>query len=89
MNTIIDNNQRKFLLIGKGWNTQSYVCNMADIVACAKEFEPNQPYAVSHLWNGAFKRLRVKEVIDILEGNQLDASFFKKTKSVYPGNISN
>ncbi len=89
MQTTIDNNQRKFLLIGKGWNTQSYVCNMQDIVTCAKEFEQNQPYTISHLWNGQFKTLHVKKVIELLEANGLDASFFKKVKPVYAGSVSN
>lgn len=89
MTTTIDNNQRKFLLAGKGWNTETFVCNMKDIVACAKQFEANQPYLISHLWNGSFKRLSVKKVIEMLEANQLDASFFKKTKPVYAGSITN
>lgn len=89
MKTTIDNNQRKFMLAGKGWNTQTYICNMQDIVKCAQEFEANQPYTISHLWNGEFKKLSVKAVIEMMEANQLDASFFKKTKPVYAGSVSN
>lgn len=88
MKTTIDNNQRKFMLAGKGWNTQTYICNMQDIVKCAQEFEANQPYTISHLWNGEFKKLSVKAVIEMMEANQLDASFFKKTKPVYAGSVS-
>jgi hypothetical protein len=89
MKPVIDNNQSKFLLTGKSWNTQTYVCNMGDIAKCAKEFDVNQPYTISRLWNGEFKKLTVKKVIELLEANQLDASFFKKTKPVYAGSISN
>lgn len=89
MQTIIDNTQRKFLLAGKGWNTQTYVCNMQDIEACAKQFEKNQPYTISHIWNGSFKKIPVKRVIEMLEANQMDASFFKKTKPVYAGSVQN
>lgn len=89
MHTTIDNSKRKFLLVGKGWNTESYVCNMEDIVSCAKQFEQNQPYTISHLWNGQFKTLRVKQVIELLEANRLDASFFKTVKPVYAGSVSN
>ncbi len=89
MQTTIDNTQRKFLVMGKGWNTQQYVCNMKDIVKCAKQFEDNQPYTISHLWNGEIKKLSVKGVIELLEANQLPTTFFKKTKPVYAGSIAN
>lgn len=89
MKTVIDNNQRKFILMGKGWNTQQYICNMKDIVKCAKEFEVNQPYTINHIWNGQIKQLHVKKVIELLEANQLPATFFKRTKPVYAGSVSN
>lgn len=80
MKTVINNDHRVFLIQGTGWNTQKYFCNMEDIVKCAKEFEANQPYHISHFWNYSLKRLSVKQVIELLEANQLDSSFFKKTK---------
>lgn len=89
MTTTIDNNQRKFMLTGKGWNTQNYICNMKDIVKCAKQFEANQPYEISHIWNNKLEKLTVKKVIEMLEANKINASFFKKTKPVYAGSISN
>lgn len=84
MTTTIDNNQRIFILHGTGWNNQKYVCNMADIVKCAGEFEKNQPYSISHLWNFKLKKLTTKQVIELLEANQLDSSFFKKAKYLQP-----
>jgi hypothetical protein len=80
MTTVINNNHRVFLIQGTGWNTQKYFCNMEDIVKCAKQFEAHQPYRISHFWNYGLKRLSVKQVIALLEVNQLDATFFKKTK---------
>lgn len=76
--TVIDNQQRVFLVAGSGWNTQKYFCNMKDIVRCAQEFEPMQPYNISHFWNGSFKRLTKNKVVELLEANQMDATFFKK-----------
>lgn len=84
MTTTIDNSQRIFILQGSGWNTQKYVCNMSDIVKCAGEFEMNQPYTISHIWNYKIQKLTVKKVIDLLEANQLDSSFFKKAKYLQP-----
>jgi hypothetical protein len=80
MYTTIDNNQRKFIVQGTGWNTQNYICNMSDIVKCANDFEKNQPYTVSDIWNGKVRKLSVKHVIELLEANQLDASFFKNKR---------
>lgn len=84
MNITINNDLRVFMLVGTGWNTQKYFCNMEDLVKCAGEFEKNQPYSIYHFWDGQQKKLRVKEVIDILEGNQLDATFFKRKSIVQP-----
>lgn len=81
MNTTIDNTQRIFILQGIGWNTQKYVCNMADIAKCAAQFEANQPYYISHIWNSRIQKLSTKQVIELLEANQLDTSFFKKEKN--------
>ncbi len=88
MKTVIDNNQRKFMVAGKGWNTQQYICNLKDIVKCANEFEKNQPYEVSELWNGKFKKLTVNQVREMLEANQLPSSFFNKVKPIYAGMMS-
>ena len=84
MTTTIDNNQRIFILQGTGWNTQKYICNMADIVKCAKEFDKNQPYTISHIWNYQIKKLSIKAVIELLQANQMDSSYFAKTKSLQP-----
>jgi len=89
MKTVIDNNQRKFMVIGKGWNTQQYICNLKDVVKCAKQFEANQPYEISEIWNGKFKKLTVKTVVSYLESSQLPATFFKTVKPVYAGSVSN
>lgn len=84
MKTTIDNNQRVFLLQATGWSSAHFFCNMADIVTCAGQFEKNQPYTISHFWNGQPKKLTTKKVIELLEANQLDASFFKKAKYLQP-----
>lgn len=84
MTTTIDNNQRVFILIGMGWNTQKYFCNMGDIVKCAGEFERNQPYSIYHFYNNRMKKLSVKQVIELLEANQLPANFFKSKSIVQP-----
>lgn len=82
MTTTIDNNQRIFILFGTGWNTQKYVCNMSDIVNCAKQFDKNQPYQIHHIWDYKLHKLTVKYVIELLEANQLDSSYFKKAKQL-------
>lgn len=80
MTTTINNDLRVFMLAGTGWHTQQYFCNMEDLAKCAGEFEINQPYNIYHFWNSAPKRLSHNKVIEILEANQIDASFFKKPK---------
>lgn len=82
MTTTINNDLRVFMLRGMGWNTQNYFCNMEEIVKCAKEFETSQPYNIYDFWNGQQKKLTVNKLIEILEANQIDASFFKKTKTL-------
>lgn len=89
MKTTIDNNQRKFMVAGKGWNTQQYICNLKDIEKCAKQFEDNQPYEISELWNGKFKKMSVKQVREMLAANQLPSLFFRTVKPVYAGSVSN
>jgi len=84
MTTTINNHMRVFMLIGTGWNTQKYFCNMEDIVKCAGDFEINQPYEIYHFWNNKPVKLSVKQVIELLEANQLDTSFFKKGKKFQP-----
>lgn len=82
MNTTIDNNQRIFLIYGTGWNTQKYVCNLADLAKCAAQFENNESYCICHIWDLKLQKITSKYVIELLEANQLfaDASFFKKEK---------
>lgn len=82
MQTTIDNSQRVFLIHGTGWNSQKYFCNMADLVKCAKEFEVNQPYVIYHFWNNKPVKLSPKKVIELLQANQLDATFFMKKKDL-------
>lgn len=77
MTTTIDNTQRVFLIQATGWSSEHYFCNMADIVQCAGKLERHQPYEISHYWNFKFKKLTKNKVIELLEANQLDASFFK------------
>lgn len=84
MTTTINNDLGVFMLRGMGWNTQNYFCNMEDLVKCAGEFEKNQPYSIYHFWNGQQKKLTVNKVIELLEGNQLDATFFKRKSIVQP-----
>jgi len=80
MTTTINNNESVFLLQGTGWNTEKYFCNLADLVNCAKQFEKNQPYKVYRYFNFKLQKLSVKSVIELLEANQLDTSFFKPVK---------
>lgn len=84
MNTVIDNNQKVFLLQAIGWSNQHYFCNLHDLVTCAGQFERSQPYTVSYFWNGKPKKLTTKKIIEWLEGNQLDASFFKSKSITQP-----
>lgn len=80
MKTEIDNNQRVFILMGTGWNTQKYFCNLADLAKCAGQFEKHQPFNIAEFWNYKVKKLTVKKVVELLEANQMDSTFFKKTK---------
>jgi len=80
MQTIINNNESVFLLQGTGWNTEKYFCNLADLTNCAKQFEKNQPYNIFRYFNFKLQKLSVKSVIELLEANQLDTSFFKPVK---------
>lgn len=81
MITTINNNERVFLLQGTGWDNQKYFCNLADLTNCAKQFEQNQPYEIKEFWNFRLHKISVKFVIEILEANQLNASFFKTKKN--------
>ena len=77
MTTTIKNNQKVFMLRGTGWCSDQYFCNMADIVKCAKQFGTNQPYKIFHFWDGKQTGITRKKLIEWMEANQLDASYFK------------
>lgn len=80
MQTTINNNHQVFMVYGTGLNTQKYFCNLQDVVKCCKEFEDNQPYIICRFWNNKPYKMSKAKLIDQLEANQLDATFFKTTK---------
>lgn len=73
MKTVIDNNQRKFLVQNQGFGGQTDIfCNLKDIPNVLKEaFEPNEPIKIYEYWN---RRLRVcskKHLNEMFAANQI------------------
>ena len=64
MKTVIDNNQRKFLVQSQGFSTTDIFCNLKDIPVVLKEaFEPHDNYVIFEYWNRKLKKCSKKHFI--------------------------
>lgn len=72
MKTTIDNNQRVFQVIRKGFFTRQYFCNIEDIPTVLKELEPNDEFTISECWNGNFTRVSKKRLNEMFKANNID-----------------
>jgi len=74
MNTVINNNQRIFLVTGD--YNQSFICNIADLGKCCNEIQDKNSIKIQHKWNNRFVRCSKKSIIDMLKA--LDLPVFIK-----------
>lgn len=74
MTTIIDNNQRKFLIQSQGFGSQKDIfCNLADIPNVLKsEFEANEEFKIYEYWNRKLKRASKKFINEMFVSNQVN-----------------
>lgn len=74
MKTIIDNNQRKFLVQSQGFGNQKDIfCNLADIPKILKEaFENHEEFKIFEYWNRKLKRCSKKHLNEMFESNQVN-----------------
>lgn len=74
MKTVIDNNQRKFLVQSQGFGGQKDIfCNLNDIPNVIKEaFEPNEEFKIYEFWNRKLKVCSKKHINAMFEANQIN-----------------
>ena len=74
MQTIIDNNQRKFLIQSQGLGNQKDIfCNLKDIPAILNtEFEKNEEFKIYEFWNRKLKLCSKKHINEMFKANQID-----------------
>lgn len=71
--TTIDNNQRVFVVIRKGFSTRHWFCNLKDIPNVIRNaLEPHDQYIVKEFWNGNFRRCGKGFLNEMFEANQID-----------------
>lgn len=73
MTTVIDNNQRKFLVQSQGLGTTKDIfCNLADIPNVLKTaFEKNEEYKIFEFWNRRLKVCSKKHINGMFAANQI------------------
>lgn len=73
MVTILDNNQRVFLVQSQGWRSRDLFCNLADIPRVLREnFEPNEDFKVFEYWNRKIKTCSKKYLNGLFIANDID-----------------
>ncbi len=73
MKTVIDNNQRKFLVQSIGWKTTDIFCNLADIPRVLnEEFDKNETYRIYEYWNRRLKVCSKKHLNEMFAANQVN-----------------
>jgi hypothetical protein len=76
MTTVIDNNQRKFLVQSQGFgNTFDIFCNLNTIPEVLKEVATsNSEFKIYEFWNRKLKLCSKKHLNEMFEANQIDFS---------------
>jgi len=76
MTTVIDNNQRKFLVQSVGFgNTFDIFCNLKTIPEVLQEVATtNSEYKIYEYWNRKLKLCSKKHLNEMFEANQIDFS---------------
>lgn len=75
MTTVIDNNQRKFLVQSTGWKTTDIFCNLKDIPNVLNTaFEKNEDFKIYEFWNRKLKLCSKKHLNEMFKANQIDFS---------------
>lgn len=73
MQTIIDNNQRVFLIIRKGFSDRKYFVNLKDIPNILNnELEKHDDFTIQEFWNFKFKRCSKKHLNEMFTANQIN-----------------
>jgi hypothetical protein len=73
MQTIINNNERVFLIHREGFFVRDYFCNLADIPnILSNELEKHDNYTVSEYWNKKFKRCSKKHLNEMFAANKIE-----------------
>lgn len=73
MKTVINNNERIFLISKKGFFTEHYFCNIGDIPKIiAKVFLTGDTYTIFEYWNHKFRRCSKSNLNEMFENNNID-----------------
>lgn len=85
MQTIINNNERKFLVQSQGFGNQKDIfCNLKDIPTILNtEFEKNEEFKVFEYWNRKLTRCSKKHLNEMFEANQINFRIGKPLYKIY------
>lgn len=73
MKTIINSEERVFLIHREGYFTRDYFCNIHQIPEIINdELEKNDSYTVSEYWNKKFKKCSKKHLNEMFKANQIN-----------------
>lgn len=73
MKTVIDSNERVFLIHREGFFVRDYFCNIHQIPEILKtELEINDSYTISEYWNKKFKKCGKKHLNEMFEANKMN-----------------
>ena len=72
MKTIINNNERVFLIHREGYFNRDFFCNLSQIPdILTNELEKNDSYTISEYWNKKFKKCSKRHLNEMFQANQI------------------
>lgn len=73
MKTVIENNERVFIVHRNGFFTRDYFVNLKDIpTIITQELEKNDEYIILEYWNKKFKRVSKKNLNAMFTANNIN-----------------
>lgn len=72
MKTLIDNDQRVFLVHRKGFFTRDYFCNLSDIQNVLKDLEVNDEFIIYEYFNKKFTKCSKKHLNEMFAANKIE-----------------
>ena len=72
MTTIIDNNQKVFLIERIGISQKFFFCNLESIPKCLEDLEKKDEFTIKVFYNSKFKKVSKKTINQMFKSNQIN-----------------